>query len=247
MSAQKLKAVVLECPYDIWNDPHARQTFCKVVALKFEGYRKEYNYGVLPVDATDFICTHHIVCDSSAEGLTPLMAYKSVTLRRCRIHNLSFPPLGLLRMTGSTAHADAVERIVQDCDRAGRELIYGGSMTITPQARANPELVQQLWEMIIASSLAYDIEHGVDEAVCFGTVRFKMHRIFHSMGYASLKKDGITLDPVRIPFVFNDGAGLFHRKAISPYGLSLVEKYKAWWKARIEIKSQTEKNEQQAA
>ena len=239
MVHMKLRHVILECPYDFWSDSEMQRLFCKSIELKLTGYLKEYPYGVLPFDTSDFVATHHLVCDDDKGVFNPVMCWKSISLARCKIHNLVLPPLAGLRTIVAPEHTGAVEAIVGRHSSKASKLTYGGGLTIHPEARKDRQLVTQLWEMMMAGTLSYDLEYGVAETLCFGAVRFKMERVFLGMGYRDLEWDGRALGAVSMPTQMNGfEARLFHRTEFTKAALDLVEKYRFWWNARIEIKAQ---------
>src|SRR4051794_13077167 len=108
-----LKLAVINCPYDNWDNSSVRDLFCRIIGLKLAGYRGKHPYGALPLDTTDFVATHVAIgIDEGLQGFRPIMAYKTVTQERCKIHNLPFPALTLARASGGDAHARKVEEIL---------------------------------------------------------------------------------------------------------------------------------------
>ncbi len=236
----KLKHVLLECPYDTWNNKVLQKYFIEAISLKLSGYLKEYRYGVLPFDTSDFVAVHHLICRDDRFTLTPLMSLKTITLARCNIHDLTFPLLGALRTIPSVAesHLKVVQDIVNSFDKKPHALAYGGGLTILPEARQDRALVSELWDHLIAAWLNYDIEAGVTESVGFSAVRFKMTRSFGRLGYQNIDFDGKALPPVSMPTLMNGHeAHVIHRKEISQEGWELAERFKAWYKTGLQIKA----------
>ena len=62
MNYNKIKIVVMECPYDTWDINPTQELFGKMVSLKLAGYRARHPYGVMPVEAYDYIGIHQLVC-----------------------------------------------------------------------------------------------------------------------------------------------------------------------------------------
>ena len=87
--------VILDCPYDTWDSQETRELFVKVVGLKLKGYLMSYPYGTLPVDTNDFVGTHHLICEKLDGQWVPVMGYKSITLSRCKQHQLTISPVGI--------------------------------------------------------------------------------------------------------------------------------------------------------
>lgn len=237
MSADEFRLVVLTCPYDTWSDGLTRDLFGKIVLLKIRGYQKEYPYGILPADATDFIGTHVIIGRGSNENFVPMMGYKAVSLSRTNFHNVAFPALSLVKNVNAVDHISAMDLLIKDCNKSNLDLIYGGSMTIDPDLRGDEALVSKLWEMMMASHLNHDLANGFKRAITGAACRFKLQRVFSYMGYEQLKLDGKDLPPIAVPFANNEEVLLFYRKQLSPAAAALAAKYKYLWDQRLEIKS----------
>lgn len=236
----KLKHILLECPYSTWDNKEVQKYFVAAIGLKLSGYLKEYNYGVLPFDTTDFVAVHHLICREDAFNLTPLMSLKTITLGRCQMHDLAFPILSGLRTIPTVAenHLKIMQNVVKRFEKTPHSLAYSGGLTILPEMRQDRALVAELWERVIAAWLTYDIEMGITESVGFSAVRFKMTRSFARLGYQDISLENKVLPPVSMPTMMNGyEATVIHRKEISEEGLRLVEKHKAWYKAGLQIRA----------
>lgn len=231
MVASDLSIVVLNCPFNGFGDPKIDMAFGAIIALKRQGYQAAYGKTTLPVGAADFIGTHIAIY----HGDTPLMVYKSITLRQCDRYKEDFPTLLLTKSPNSKSHRDSVELVLNRCRNDGVNIVYGGGMTIEPGVRKDKALVALLWEIIIAVSISYDLENGISEAMTAGVCKFKLDRLFHKMGYKDMENDGAKLPPIPVSFVDNEEVILYHRTQISEEALALVQKYKFLWEARTEI------------
>ncbi len=237
-----LKPVLIECPYDTWANPKVREYFSSAIGLKLSGYLREYAYGVLPFDTSDFVATHHLICRDTDAGLEPLICAKILTLKRCQTHSLAFPPLAALRTIprASVRHLAVVEKIVARFENNPQALTYVGGITILPEARRDRALVARLWDGLKAAWLSFDLENGVQESILFSAVRFKMNRIFGSIGYNELEVDGQVLAPVSMPTLMNGHeAWLEHRQEISKEALALVKRHELWNRTRVELRVPT--------
>src|SRR4051812_31740164 len=87
----KLKIIVLDCAYDTISEPATQEILGKVAALKIFGYRASHGYGILPVDSTDFVGKHTIVCEETPDGDRVLAATKSITIRCCDMFRIGLP------------------------------------------------------------------------------------------------------------------------------------------------------------
>ena len=95
-----LKIVTIEPLYDNWNNFLARDLFGQIVDVKLKGFGAHYPYGVMPIDTSDFISTHHLICQERDGELEVLSAFKTVDLNKAITHNLTFPALSLVKLAG---------------------------------------------------------------------------------------------------------------------------------------------------
>lgn len=230
---KQLRIVTLECPYDNWSDPAVREMFGKIVELKLKGFQREYPYGILPVDGTDFFCTHLLVCEESDNGeLLPVMGYKSITLRRCKIHQAAFPLVALMKSVGSPEHVSAVQMRVENCEREGQELAYIAGWTIDPRVRHDQELTAKLNDVFKAIEVLQHSDSNT-QVMTLGTLRFHVDRICCFWGFAPISCNGEPLQPVNIPYAFGERVVVFHLKEFTDIARAFARKYKAMWDQRI--------------
>lgn len=239
-----LKIVILESPYDHWDHPLVQQLFPKIISLKLAGYRNEYPYGVLPVDTSDFVATHHLVCREEHGELTPIMGYKITKLDRCRVHGIGFPALTLAKAAGADQHAEAVQEIVTRCESAGINISYDSSWTIHPSLKEDRTLRDLLKNLTTAMLVRYHLESGTQEQLGMGVLRFKTDRYFQNMGYQLLKKKWRELPPFDHPFLLGEKVVLMHSPNFSESALAMGQQFQELWDARITIGDNHRVNEE---
>jgi hypothetical protein len=233
---ESLRLVVLDCPYETWNDPPVREWFGKMVALKLMGYQKEYPWGILPLDGSDFIGTHLMVCEEREGQLLPLLAYKSISLGRCRIHQSTFPVLGLAMGCRSERHVAALEAILARHEADPSRLSYDGSWTIHPEARRDQQRTTLLREIMQAVHVLHHERRGTQEFLSLGAVRFKVEQFLGFWGYRPILDLSGVMDPLRLHAYFNEKVMMMHLVGeFSPAARALAEKYRSLWGSRIEI------------
>jgi hypothetical protein len=235
MKTKRLRIVILGSPYDTLQDPLAQSLFAKTMALKIEGYRAEYPYGALPVETTDFIATHSILCDERDDGLIPLMAYRSVSHSCAKTFGLPFGGLAVVNSAGGVEHAKAIQGILNRCEASGREISYDSSWTINPEVRKDRELTAHLQEIMRAMHVLYHVDYNIPEIVAAGVVRFKMERYYRFWGYELIAKDGVPLGPIPLPFLRQESVLMFWLSKFSKEALEQAEKYRSLWNERIDI------------
>ncbi len=227
----KFKIVVLECPYDTWDDPLSKDMFHKMVQLKMIGYKREYPYGVLPVDTSDFVATHHLICLDERGELNPVMAYRTVTLERAKLHSMSLPVLNLMNMIGAKEHAEKIQSIITNCEKQNKSLVYASSLAVHNDHKGNADLRTALRTIHVL----YHKDAKIDEIIAGGVIRFKMDKLYEFFGYSDLEWNGKVLPPVAVPFVFNEVTGFYHLRKFSEEAMNLAEANRKLWENRITI------------
>jgi len=241
-NSKKLRLVVLESPYDNLDEKLTQELFSKLVALKIKGYRsREYAYGVLPVDATDYVATHFIVCKEENDTFTPLYGQRSISLRRCQVHHLTFPLLNLAQSCKSDQHSEAIRDIVGRCEKNGVRLSYESSVTIHPDVKNNPELLKTIRGLLVANVVLYHRSVGTEEMLGLAAVKFKIDRVFTQLGFETIKSNGQDLTNLIVPSYDNAEVKVMHHKNGFPKEVIEYSKdYLSYWNERIWIRGDLE-------
>lgn len=238
MSAQemipRLRVVVLDSPYDTWGShPDLESVFAKMIGLKLRGYGKEYPYGVMAVDTTDFIATHLLVCEETPQGLFPLTGFKSVTARKCADHGLVFPGLTLVQNAHAQPHEKALEVLMKTCTKKKMDIAYTGSWTIDPALRGQKEKVSILRELFVMLYVCHHEESGHPMIVTGGTLRFKVERLHEWMGHQRLTHAGRDLPPIQVAHLAGENVVLNIVQKFSPEARELSFKWREKWIDRL--------------
>lgn len=189
-----IKIVVLESPYDCWNESEIGTLFRDMIGVKLRGYGREYKYGVLPVDAADLISTHFAVCKVDPSGkLKPIMALRWTSLQKCRLHFLNFPGMSLLQQANQPEHVKNLEAKISVLDKKGFDLFYAGSLSIDPLQKTGKEQSIFLREMMTLMFLMYKKQHPGAELMAGGTVRFKIDKWLSDVGHLPLHEEPINV------------------------------------------------------
>lgn len=231
---RKLKFVVLESPYDTWSHPLTEKIFSRLMGLKLKGYGCEYPYGVLPVDTTDFIADHLIICEEEDGELQPIVSIKSVSLAQCRQHGLVFPALVLMRQAGATVHAETIEQIIQTADNHDLDLRYVGSWTIDPDHRGDKEWGDVLRELFTTIYVSFHHDRK-SQTIAGGTLRFKVDKYIQWLGHQPLSRDGKALPTVRVQHLAGEENLFTHLQSFTFESRSVAKKWQALWNDRIVI------------
>lgn len=237
-SVQKsLRIVQFKCPYDTWESAFTQKLYAQVITLKLDGYKKEYPYGVLPIDTLDLVANHLLVCEQKADGsLFPLMGYRSISFNRCKTHGQGFPLVTLMHLIQNPNHEESVKTAIHNATTNGHEIFYDSSWTIRPEVRENRELTEELIGIMKALHVLQHIDSPkVEEIMAGGVLRFKMERLYEYWGYDRLSFQGEALPPISMPYASGEKAILFHLKKFSPAALEYAKEFESMWKNRLDV------------
>lgn len=232
---QRLKLVILDCAYDTIAEPATQQLLSRTVAVKILGYRASYPYGVLPVDATDFVGRHALVCEETGEGYRVLSATKSITLSRCREFNLPFPMLSLAK-ANQPEHIAYVEGHTAEASSKKIDILYQFSWSADPEIRAkNRELATQLKEVILAQLVFEALEAAPSKVMLAGVPRVKTDQFFENMGYFLAEHAGKTLSAFNVPSSLGEKAVFMDFKELTFQARTLMKRYEELWNNRVQV------------
>ena len=231
----RARIVVLECPIKNWGSPQVRDLFCKMVALKKQGFAREYPDSILPLDANDFYSTHMMVCEETTQGLEPFVAYKIVSNTLCNYYRQVFPPLSGLRLSKATQYENALMQAIASAEKNGGQISYDCSWTMKPEVREQRDLAKKIRDLITLMVVRYHQQSGIQDLIACGVHRFKTHEYFEWMGFKAIS------GPYPL-FTSNDETvTLFHMHEFSKEALAVADQYEFLWRKRIEVSPQVEK------
>jgi hypothetical protein len=232
---ERLRLVVMESPYDCWDNPLVEPLYAKMVGLKLRGYGRVFPYGVLAADTTDLISDHLLLCEETPQGLVPLFGNKSVPLNKCEIHHLPFPGISVPEESGAHEHVEAVKHIIANAKKLGHDLRYAGSMTIDPKESGNKEWSKILRELFTTIYFNYYQSLKNAEILAGATIRFKVDSYTDWLGHKRLELNGKTLGPVHVAHLANEPVVWTHLTEFSFEARRTAKKWESMWLNRIHI------------
>ena len=228
--------VILKCPYTTYKDSElTRKLFEKTVCLKYEGYFSKHDIGVQPVDGTDFLADHLLICENKNDDLTPLLGSKTLPLDVCPPNNIDWTIETFLRKENHEEHLCYLQEQMKRIEKKKKRISYHSSWTNHPKPQNDKETRNILKEMFPAITYHHHKEDNIQELLGLGVPQYKTHRYFYKWGYKPAHKDGRELEPVNFR-VLNNIPGIFmHLQEWSPYAKEMADKYHALWDNRIII------------
>ncbi|MGZ3725656.1 MAG: hypothetical protein ACXWQQ_07640 [Pseudobdellovibrio sp.] len=228
---KNIKIVIMESPYDCWNEEAVGNFFKDIIGVKLRGYGREHAYGVLPVDGADLISTHLSVCRLENDGyLRPLMAIRWTSLQKCRLHFLNFPGMSLLQQAQQPEHVIALEKIIAELDKNNRDLFYSGSLSIDPLWKKDKAESLFLRELLTTMYVHYQRQKGYAELMAGGTVRFKIDQWLESIGHTPLHENIIN-----VKHLAGEAVRVMHLRDFSFEALRIAKKWEHLWDERMII------------
>jgi len=233
MSLKNLRIIVIDNPYDQMSEPLVQELLPRVFDLKIKGYRSRYDYGVLPLDTSDFIATHFVIAHPKGAVFQPILSYKMLTLKRAKLFNLPFSPMVMMQQCGTEKHVQAVRQIITNAELKGRDVSYIGSLTIDPEYKSDKLLVQKLMDLFVVCHYFYSLENNISEGLSGATVRFKMSRLVERIGYKPLELEGEALSPIVVPAISNEISQFYYLQSFSAESETISHFGKKYWKDAI--------------
>lgn len=247
---QKYKFVVLKAPYELMDHEIVQRIFPKVVQLKTTGYRQEYQKEILPLDSSDFVATHLLMCEQTLHGPRPVLGMKSVSLKKCDDHRITFPMLGMVESSdGNPGPRDAVQSILgrYRANSASEKIAYNGSFTILPKLREDKALMKYLWEVSFSLMTNYYLDEGIEHVLAVCSKKFKVNKKKEENGWNYIQHgDGVLseylcralFDAPFVPMELKTSNELCHQSAL---------RFKEMWLSRIVLDLETLEEKKVAA
>jgi hypothetical protein len=237
----KVRIVILNCPYNDWSNKQVQSMFGKMVQLKLDGYKKKHSFGVLPVDETDYIATHPLICIEDGDELIPISGSKVISYSTCEAFNVGFAMKSCLEKARKTEHLYSLFKILEEAQKKNSKICYHGGYTISPSYRNDKEVLELLKELFIASSVLYFKSNGIKELLGIGVPQFKTDDFFYNWGYKKVNSiEGQDLENFPLYFLKNIDGVMMHLNSFSNEVLKIALKYEKIWSNRLELSFELE-------
>ncbi|MBY0415697.1 MAG: hypothetical protein K2Q18_16100, partial [Bdellovibrionales bacterium] len=239
-----VEIVVLRCPYMNMENPFTRELFSKMMHLKYKGYGNRHLAGTLPLDATDFVADHPLICVRDPKlGLIPITGSKVINYNTCKFFNMDFALETCFTKGENFLHLDALYQIIQEALKNDQTIAYHGGYTIDSEIVKTDEERALVRELFMAITTLYFKENNISELLGFGVPKYKTEHFFYQWGYTRCKVQGVEL--AEFPVYFLPGANgiLMHLKEFSSGINDLSEKFRFIWNQKINVGSIAPKRE----
>jgi hypothetical protein len=240
--AQRWRVIIIRNPYDCLDDDFTQNIFIKTINMKLHGFRRHFNYGVLPISNFDFFADHVIICDYQNDTPTPIMAFRSLPLKRCSQFASKNPLImELEKFDGTEQHIESINQLIAHYNQQGVDVSYDGSVTRFPDITmpaADKKLLHELFKYLV-----YQNQVQQRQVVLTGAIlKAKMDVILKDIHFQALKDNlGNELPIVSNNHLDNEEGMVMVQEHYQ--GLKeLDQRYhflKRYWDHRIEISQET--------
>ena len=248
---KKYKFCIVRCPYELMAYESVSEIFPKIVRLKTEGYRKEYDHHVLPFDSSDFVATHLLLCEKgSGDKFRPVLGFKSVTLKRCDEHKISFPMLGMLESNNpSLEYKNTINNILNNYrnSHSTGNIAYNGSFTILPELREDKVLMKSLWDITFSLLTNYYIDYSIDHVLAVCATKFNVHKKKESLNWNFIKSEHGELGPYQCSALFGAELVPMELTNVKVKSMESSQKFKDMWEERVTLDLECLQKEKVAA
>nr|BDT28418.1 hypothetical protein BHI3_18840 [Bacteriovorax sp. HI3] len=231
-----VEIVILRCPYMNLQHPETRDLFSKMMHLKYLGYGNRHNLGSLPLDTTDYIADHPLICVREKSGeLIPISGSKVMTYETCKFFNLEFAMESCFKKGNKPEHLDKLYHIIDEAHNKDRVIAYHGGYTIDPRFGTNPEEREKIRNLFMGITMLYFQENQIAELLGLGVPVFKTEHFFYQWGYERCTANNQELSPFPLHFLPGVDGVMMHLKEYSEDILKLSDGYKFVWNRKIEL------------
>jgi hypothetical protein len=241
----RLRIVIVDCPYDtIHSDDRVQQLFGRLVGLKIQGYRNQYPYGALPVDASDYFGVHILLCEETLNRqLNPLTGFKSVTLERCKNFQTHFPLEHVMEGKAANLHRAFVQRVLAQAEKNGEPVAYNSSWTIRPDLTRDRDLRNFCRDISMFFLVRYYEDARIPHCFAGAAVRFKVHQLKEAVGFEYLTGQDGPLPAFPCEPFYGEPIHLMYLRKATEEARRWAHLFDPLWESRIILRS----NEAQSA
>jgi hypothetical protein len=233
--------IVLKSPYHLMGIESVEKTFINICKFKIDGYLREYPSGVLPLDTSDFIANHIILCEKGTDSFEPIMGFKSITLQTCDNHRIPFPMIGMLKSIDDTsAHLSYFETLLNKyrLENKAHSIAYNGSFTVHARKRSDPNFHKILWDMVSFLLASYYISEKIENVVAVAATKYKVDHRKTERGWDYIEHNSKRLGSYRANSLFDAELIPMQIQGLDIKCQKDKERYKFLWDQRIVYENQ---------
>lgn len=230
----ELKIVVIENPYQNWENRKARDYFNKVIQLKKDCFGKYYKDPYAPVDKWDFCGTHTCLFHTVNGEELPLVALRSVTNEQCAKYGYKFSGRSIVEASGSLLHHRMLNEFI-DGNIDNKIGLAGGlafDIKTTPRNGLRRFMIDSFMPLYALNYMYQKWDAGVVIGITSSGLNKKY---INNLGFELFKSNNETLAPIRIPTVGNVECEMMKMKKLKECAIDLAMDFMPLWESRVHI------------
>lgn len=232
----KLRLVELFNPFDNWQDEQVREMLKKLIGLKISGFNETYE-DVLPMDQTDLVADHIIICVEDGVELKPISTFKVVRLSIANRFKFNLPCQNILESLNinnqAKEHLDYFYKLKKNIELCEEDLFYPCSWTTLKEYRGKEEYALNVKWALLSNVYFYMNHFVITDSIVLGMKHIKTDEVLKSMGYEEILINEERLKHLKNPAFNNQEVLLLHMKNYSREFLDIKDRYIDLYENRI--------------
>ncbi|MBC7428940.1 MAG: hypothetical protein H7336_10035 [Bacteriovorax sp.] len=230
IAGRPIEIVILRCPYMNMANPLTRELFSKMMYLKYKGYGNRHMVGSLPLDTTDYVADHPLICVRDEKlGLIPISGSKVITYDTCKFFNMEFAMESCFKKGNNQEHLDSLYKIIKDSQNNNKTIAYHGGYTIDPEIVLTAEDREAVRDLFMGITALYFKENNISELLGLGVPKFKTENFFYQWGYERCAANGVELSSFPLYFLPGVDGVMMHLSKFSEGITETSQKYRFIW------------------
>jgi hypothetical protein len=176
---------VLTSTTENWHQSEVRGLFSAMVGLRIGGYLPVYPIGTLPLDLSDYVCTHFFLGIENRNHFIPLLTYKMVLFSECQKYRIPFPSLAISEAARASSVSEFLKNSLDQCEFSPEHIAYGGGWTARPELRMFREFGSYLKEVMASALTHFSRESELTRSVLFWRPTIQNRRIFRAARFSA--------------------------------------------------------------
>ena len=235
LDINKLRVVIIKCPYVNWSQKDTQLYFSKMVSLKLKSYCEKHHVGVMPVDTTDFVADHILICSEEEGDLTPILGVKSLDYDRCNLFHIDFTIEAFLRKGGHQKHLKALYSILEKSKSKQEKISYYSSWAMRPEVSRDRPLATYIKKIYTGLTLLHHTHENIKHLLGLGVPKYRTDSFFYTWGFERISYDNHPLENIPF-FILGNIDGVFiHLENYSQVAMDCAEEALEFWENRLVI------------
>lgn len=184
----KYKIYVLEKPFSNTPNKKDKKFLGYLLSLRMYGYSAVHGYNIMPIDKYDYLATNILLYKEVDNEIIPLACSRILRYSDCKINNVDFPPLELLKDKKNQHSKEEIIKTIDKRTEKGLDVTFDSAFTISPEINSTMES-QKAIKYILGAVLHWHNENNENCFFASATIKVKTDRLFNKLGLISVADD----------------------------------------------------------